>query len=40
MTSQTKSLMSELLAAQSEAQRKGQADSSKGTKDAKGAKAA
>ena len=40
VTSQTKSLMSELLAAQSEAQRKGQADSSKGTKDAKGAKAA
>ena len=39
VTSQTKSLMSELLAAQSEAQRS-QADSSKGTKDAKGAKAA
>ena len=35
VTSQTKSLMSELLAAQSEAQRKARADSSKGTKDAK-----
>lgn len=40
VTSQTKNLMSELLAAASEAQRKGQADSSKGTKDAMGAKAA
>ena len=40
VSSQTKNLMSELLAAASEAQRKGLADSSKVAKDAKGAKAA